>query len=272
MAQKELIYTDWNSVVSDTRNDAVFANRNKSYGAYLIRKNYNRLAVLAFYFAAGAFTLSITSPLIYHWIKGHGADKEVEKKEVIADLMAPPPVNPDEPPPPPPPPPPPVVQQIAFKPPVIVDKPIQEEAPPPVQEDLTDKNIGTQNIDSGLTEAPPPDPVVEKPSTGEIFQYVQEMPKFPGGDQKLLEYIQKHINYPAIARENGISGRITVRFVVDENGKVSMANVPKGMGIGGGCDEEAVRVINTLPEWTPGKQNGHAVKVWYTVPVIFRLQ
>ena len=75
-----------------------------------------------------------------------------------------------------------------------------------------------------------------------------------------------------LARENGISGRITVRFVVDENGKVKMANVPKGMGVGGGCDEEAIRVINTLPDWTPGKQNGHAVPVWYTVPVIFKLQ
>jgi protein TonB len=59
---------------------------------------------------------------------------------------------------------------------------------------------------------------------------------------------------------------------VDENGKVKMANVPKGMGVGGGCDEEAIRVINTLPDWTPGKQNGHAVPVWYTVPVIFKLQ
>ena len=186
--------------------------------------------------------------------------------------MAPPPVNPDEPPPPPPPPPP-VVQQIKFTPPVVVDKPVEEETPPPVQEDLADKNIGTQNIDSGLKEAPPPDPVVEPKGNGnEPFTWVQEMPKFPGGDQKLLEYIQKHINYPAVARENGISGRITVRFVVDENGHVKNANVPKGMGIGGGCDEEAIRVINTLPDWNPGKQNGHAVPVWYTVPVIFKLQ
>jgi hypothetical protein len=104
-------YNDWNDVTSVVRNDAVFDNRNKSYGAYWLRRHYNRLAVLAFYIAAGSFTLAITSPLIYHWVKGHGADKEIEKKEVIADLMAPPPVNPDEPPPPPPPPPP-VVQQI----------------------------------------------------------------------------------------------------------------------------------------------------------------
>ena len=160
MSQKGIIYSDWNNVVSETRNNAVFDNRNKAYGAYWIRKNYNRFAALAFYIAAGGFTIAITSPLIYHWIKGHGADKDIVKTEIVADLMAPPPVNPDEPPPPPPPPPP-VVQQIKFTPPVVVDKPIEEETPPPVQEDLADKNIGTQNIDSGLTEAPPPDPVVE---------------------------------------------------------------------------------------------------------------
>ena len=160
MDQKGILYSDWNNVVSETRNDAVFDNRNRAYGAYWIRRNYNRVVMLAFWIAAGSFTVAITSPLIYHWIKGHGAEKEIEKKEVIADLMAPPPVNPDEPPPPPPPPPP-VVQQIKFTPPVVVDKPIQDEPPPPVQEDLTEKNIGTQNIDSGLKEAPPPEsPVV----------------------------------------------------------------------------------------------------------------
>src|SRR5689334_19759375 len=134
MAEKGIIYSDWDSVVSPTRSDAVFDKRNKAYGAYWIRRNYNRIVMMAFWIAAGCFTLAVTSPLIYHWIKGTQEVKEVEKKEVVVDMTAPP-VNPDEPPPPPPPPPP-VVQQIKFVPPVIVDKPVQEEEAPPVQEDL----------------------------------------------------------------------------------------------------------------------------------------
>jgi protein TonB len=110
-----------------------------------------------------------------------------------------------------------------------------------------------------------------KTTKGDSLTWVQEMPQFPGGDQALIHFIVKHINYPKKARRKGIQGRVTVRFVVDENGLVKAAKVPDGMGIGGGCDEEAIRVIMSLPKWTPGTQKGHAVPVWYTVPVIFKL-
>ncbi len=104
----------------------------------------------------------------------------------------------------------------------------------------------------------------------EIFQIVEEMPAYPGGDQKLMEYIAKNIKYPQIARESGIQGRVFVGFVVEPDGSVS--NVKLLRGIGGGCDEEAMRVIKSMPKWKPGKQRGKAVRVSYQIPVNFRLQ
>ena len=104
----------------------------------------------------------------------------------------------------------------------------------------------------------------------EIFQIVEEMPAFPGGEQKLMEYVGKNIKYPQIARESGIQGRVFVSFVVEPDGSVS--NVKLLRGIGGGCDEEAMRVIKSMPKWKPGKQRGKAVRVSYQIPVMFRLQ
>ena len=92
----------------------------------------------------------------------------------------------------------------------------------------------------------------------EIFQIVEEMPAYPGGDQKLMEYVAKNIKYPQIARETGIQGRVFVGFVVEPDGSVS--NVKVLRGIGGGCDEEAMRVVKSMPKWKPGKQRGKAVR------------
>ena len=104
----------------------------------------------------------------------------------------------------------------------------------------------------------------------EIFQIVEEMPSFPGGEAKLLEYVAKNIKYPQIARETGVQGRVFVGFVVETDGSIS--NVKLLRGIGGGCDEEAMRVIKSLPKWKPGKQRGKAVRVSYQIPVLFKLQ
>ena len=104
----------------------------------------------------------------------------------------------------------------------------------------------------------------------EIFQIVEEMPSFPGGEQKLLEFVAKNTKYPQIARESGIQGRVFIGFVVEPDGSIS--NVKVLRGIGGGCDEEAVRVIKSLPKWKPGKQRGKAVRVSYQIPVNFKLQ
>ena len=114
-----------------------------------------------------------------------------------------------------------------------------------------------------------PEVVEEEVVEQEIFQIVEEMPSYPGGEKALLEYVAKNIKYPQIARETGIQGRVFVGFVVEPDGSVS--NVKILRGIGGGCDEEAMRVIKSLPKWKPGKQRGRAVRVSYQIPVVFKL-
>ena len=104
----------------------------------------------------------------------------------------------------------------------------------------------------------------------EIFKVVEEMPEFPGGTAKMMEYIQKNIKYPMMARESDIQGRVFVNFVVEPDG--SITNVTVMRGIGGGCDEEALRVVQSMPNWKPGKQRGSAVRCSFTVPIIFKLQ
>lgn len=110
----------------------------------------------------------------------------------------------------------------------------------------------------------------EEESAQQIFTVVEEMPKFPGGEAKLLEFINKGIKYPVIAQENGIQGRVICSFVVNRDGSVVDAEVVRG--VDPSLDKEALRVINTMPKWTPGKQRGKPVRVKYTVPITFRLQ
>ena len=110
----------------------------------------------------------------------------------------------------------------------------------------------------------------EEESAQQIFTVVEEMPKFPGGETKLLEFINKGIKYPVIAQENGIQGRVICSFVVNRDGTVVDAEVVRG--VDPSLDKEALRVINTMPKWTPGKQRGKPVRVKYTVPITFRLQ
>lgn len=104
----------------------------------------------------------------------------------------------------------------------------------------------------------------------EVFLSVEENPEFPGGTAKLLEYVQKNLKYPMMARESDIQGRVFVGFVVEKDGSISNVRVLRG--IGGGCDEEAVRVVQTLPKFKPGKQRGNPVRVQYTLPIVFKLQ
>ena len=96
------------------------------------------------------------------------------------------------------------------------------------------------------------------------------MPTFPGGDQALMKYLSSHINYPAMAQENGVQGRVVVQFVVTKTGKVGEVKVVRS--VDKDLDREAVRVCKSLPNFVPGRQNGQPVNVWYTLPVTFKLQ
>ena len=104
----------------------------------------------------------------------------------------------------------------------------------------------------------------------EVFTIVEEMPEYPGGLNKLTDYLAKNIKYPQMARESGIQGRVFVNFVVEPDGSVSNVNVMRSLG--GGCDEEAVRVVKNMPKWKPGKQRGKPVRVSYILPIQFKLQ
>ena len=104
----------------------------------------------------------------------------------------------------------------------------------------------------------------------EPYTMVEQMPQFPGGPAELMKYISKNLRYPAIAQENGIQGRVILRFVVTAEGNVEDVQVLRSLDPY--CDKEAVRVVQSLPKWIPGKQNGRNVPVYYTCPIVFRLQ
>ncbi len=117
-------------------------------------------------------------------------------------------------------------------------------------------------------------PVIEKKKEEEveeeIFMVVEKMPEFPGGDLGLRKYIATHVKYPNVARESGIEGKVYLRFCVTSTGAVSKVSVLRS--VDPLLDKEAVRVIKSLPKWTPGEQRGRKVNVWYTVPINFQLQ
>jgi len=112
--------------------------------------------------------------------------------------------------------------------------------------------------------------VGEESDENEIFEVVESMPEFPGGEQALMQYLTKNLKYPASAQDNNIQGRVIVTFVVNRDGSIVDPKIMKSLDAA--CDKEAVRVIKSMPKWKPGKQRGKAVRVKYTLPVLFRLQ
>lgn len=114
--------------------------------------------------------------------------------------------------------------------------------------------------------------IVEADSTDEVFMVVEEMPEFPGGEEALLEYLRSNLQYPERCKENNIQGRVLITFVVNKDGSIVEPAVVKSAGPEGvELDVEALRVISGMPAWTPGMQNGEAVRVQYTIPVAFQL-
>ena len=264
---KKILTPSWDNAECVARAELVFEHRNKNYGAYLIRLLYPDRLTRSFIFAAIGFIIAISSPVIIEWIGNKTKEEIKATKEVVVNLTEPPPL--DETPPPPPPPPPQKVQEtVKFTPPKVVDKPVEEEQPPP-QEKLSETTVSTETHEGEKQIDLPPEPVVD-PDEGKIFTIVEEMPSFPGGDAKLIEFIQKNTKYPPVARENGVSGRVFITFIVGKDGKVTDAKVVRG--IGAGCDEEALRVIRSMPTWSIGKQNGRPVQVQFTLPVNFSLK
>lgn len=167
-----------------------------------------------------------------------------------------------------------ITKQEMPKPPVQAPKP-QVTQIQVVEDDVEVEDIElnaevdqNEEIEEYVYEAPEIEE--EEIQEEEVFLSVEENPEFPGGPAKLLEYVQKNLKYPMMARESDIQGKVFVGFVVEKDGSIS--NVKVLRGIGGGCDEEAMRVVKSMPKWKPGKQRGKAVRVSYMLPVNFKLQ
>ncbi|MCB0787622.1 MAG: energy transducer TonB [Flavobacteriales bacterium] len=188
----------------------------------------------------------------FEWAKFDRTDSEMGTLdlEFLEEEVIPPSATP--PPPPPPPPAPTTVLEI-----VEDDEEIEEV-------EIEDTEVDEETIVE-VIEAPE-----ENVEEEQIFTIVEEMPQFPGGEQELFKYLGKQMKYPQMAADAGISGVVYVTFVVDKDGKVKDSKVLRG--IGGGCDEEALRVVNNMPPWKPGKQRGKAVRVQYNLPIRFTLK
>jgi protein TonB len=258
--------------------DIIFDNRNKAYGGYELRKNYSQRATKAVGLVLSTLLLAVG---VHSFTSGLKTQEHINAPltgdHTLANIpvdMTPPPVK-IEPPKPAA-----AAMQaatIAVSVPKVVPDNKVTEAPPTVA-DMKGKEIGTVNsAGNGGTEAAtkliagtggggemPTGTVESFPAADKIVEYVEQMPQFDGDMNK---YLSENIQYPEMARDANVSGRVVIKFVVNEDGSISNAHVVKG--IGGGCEEEAMRVINSMPRWKPGKSNGKAVKVYFTLPVKF---
>jgi protein TonB len=270
---------DINKILNADYLDILFEGRNKSYGGYELRKKYKRRATIA-----GLIAVLAVGGVFGGTLIKFNEKKVVEALPEIKDvtLAEPPPVDPKKPPPPPPvQPPPPVKPTVKFTPPVIKkNEEVKEEDKPEPPKPEENKVVGPKSeagsgdpnaIDPGLAPAGTGTgkPVEAGPPPDKIFTSVEQMPEFPGGQAALLKYLQNNIRYPATAREENIQGKVVLKFVVDKDGNVT--NIEIARDIGGGCGKEAERVVKGMPKWKAGKQNGAPVKVYYTLPVSFKL-
>ena len=276
MAKIDLIDNGWV--------DLVFEGKNQAYGAYQMRKDTGKRNLKALISMLLAFALIaaivIAKVSIDNYIAANQKVEEdvelaslAEKKEAKAERKDEPEVEKIE------------IERVkssvAFTVPEIKkDEEVKEEQEIKSQEELQETNtaIGVFNVEGNdetagevlkakevIAEPEPP-----KVEETKVFDVVEEMPQFPGGPSALFEFLSKNIKYPVVAEENGIQGRVIVTFVVERDGHITDVKVVKS--VDPSLDKEATRVVKSMPKWIPGKQNGSAVRVKYTVPVTFKLQ
>jgi protein TonB len=250
----------------DTLIDIVFRHRNREYGAYVLRKRYLRTLICSTISAIFVFLLLTGIPLSVYLISDMNAgfetgyvyrveylpfapDDELEMKD-LARVYLPP-------------------EETAELPPVISDTvepepksdtkeiPTEDTHPEAQQTDTVSQGSGGDTVgrESGKDTA--------------LVTQIDVYPRFPGGEEARLFYLRRHVIYPKTAIDSGIQGVVTVVFIIEPNG--SLTNIRIERGIGGGCDEEALRVIGKMPEWSPGKRSGRAVRVMVKMPIIFRM-
>ncbi len=272
--------------------DIVFEGKNKEFGAYQLRSTSDRRHNKAVLFTIIGLIVVLVGG--YFW----GMYSDYKRAEYEAQLqaqleqqlaaLAEEPVEEDQP-----------EENQAIEEPepeqatpeeilnTIKDTQIAVVADTEVKEDITSKDevqestaaVGATTFDKGtddlnVVRVHKDEIIVEEkkpePKKDEIFTAVEQMPQFPGGEAELYKWISSHIKYPTMAAENNIQGRVTVRFVVKEDGSIGRVEVLRGKDPD--LDKEAQRVVKTLPKFIPGKMNGRAVQVWYTLPINFKLQ
>lgn len=257
--------------------DVVFANKNKSYGAYELRRTSTTNTTKALVIASAVFIGAFMTPKVVSLIKG-AIPEEEQVKQVEVVVATPPPVNPDVPPPPPIEPPPPKQDQVKFPPPIVKpDNQVVDREPVQI-EDLKKADPGQKTIagdpDADIVIA---GPVGEGPKQAAVvedtkvydFVSIEVQPTFPGGMDKFYAYLKKTVRYPSMAEQNNIQGKVYLSFVVEKNGALTDIKVDRKLGFG--TDEEAVRVLTGSPRWTPGIQNGKPVRVKYNIQINFAL-
>ncbi|SFU42631.1 outer membrane transport energization protein TonB [Porphyromonadaceae bacterium KHP3R9] len=188
--------------------------------------------------------------------------KKLDESIIVQDVLAEEEIEitrRDPAPPPPPPPPAPETPEIIQ----VVEEKVETRIEINTEDDASKRQMET------FVPPPPPKPKVEE-VTEEIFVVVEEQPEFPGGNAAMMKFLSDNIKYPVIAQENGIQGRVITNFVVEKDGSITDVQVVRG--VDPSLDKEAVRVIQSMPKWKPGKQRGSAVRVRFTLPVVFRLQ
>ncbi|MFN0174940.1 MAG: energy transducer TonB [Saprospiraceae bacterium] len=260
--------------------DIVFANRNRAYGAYQLRREYpstlgRALGVALLLIGALVFLPRILATFSSHAMEEVPGESTKCFTHIELEIKTPPPVL-NTPPPP--------KASIAYTPPVVApDDEVPEENPNDVKTVLEDpRNVGSQTVAGTNDEPPSLDPsgtglgIVETPKPGddepvELFA-VNKMPSFPGGEAEMFKWIYKHMIYPEMAIESGTEGPVVLTFVVGKDGNISDIAVLKTPAGGGILGKEATRVVKTMPKWSPGEVNGNPVKVRFTLPVRFVLK
>ena len=278
MAKIDLISGSWT--------DLVFENRNQAYGAYALRKGTgkrNLIAIIAVILLAIACQIGLTLKNIADErekqrialqeamemtkLEQQKKEPEVKRKEVVKQENVEKVVEK-------------VKSSIKFTAPVIKkDNEVRPEDMMKSQDEILSTNtaIGAFDVKGNdeagevlkAKEVIATEPVKPKEEENKVFDVVEQMPSFPGGQGALMNYLNSNIKYPVIAEENGIQGRVVVQFVVGKDGSISNVHVVKS--VDPSLDKEAVRVVKNMPRWIPGKQNGQSVTVRYTLPVTFRL-
>jgi protein TonB len=257
-----------NVTVTRSWDDIVFEGRNQNYGAYVIRKDYSKVLMIALIATLLAIALMVWGPAIAEMLKGEEeVEKAAPKKLVYTELSAPPPIDKPKPPPP-------QIQLpklqkvIKFVPPKVVKEEVVEEIP--TIEEIKQNEVAAVEVE-GDAEVVFEEPVVEVVAEDEnkVFLVVEQQPEFEGGYEAMMNFIRKNMRYPASARRMGIDGTVFVSFVVGKDGSINEVKVIRG--ISADCDKEAVRVVQAMPPWKPGKQNGKPVFVRFNLPIKFKL-